>query len=114
MTDTTVTLRIIAEGEGFPQNVIGRIGDPFVRSRRGEPEAPQRPGYEGMGLGLFIAKTLLERSGAELTFANATDPFLPVEDRPERCGAVVEAIWDLGSLAVPAAGALGENRRIEG
>lgn len=113
-TDRTVTIRIIDDGEGFPQNVIGRIGDPFVRARRVDPDSSRRPGYEGMGLGLFIAKTLLERSGAELTFANATDPFLPVEDRPERCGAVVEAIWDLGSLAVPAAGALGENRRIEG
>jgi two-component system sensor histidine kinase RegB len=113
-TDRTVTIRIIDDGEGFPQNVIGRIGDPFVRARRADPESARRPGYEGMGLGLFIAKTLLERSGAELTFANATDPFLPVEDRPERCGAVVEAIWDLASLAVPAGGALGENQRIEG
>ena len=46
-----------------------------------------------MGLGLFIAKTLLERSGAELTFANAADPFLTPEERPERCGAVVQAVW---------------------
>jgi two-component system, sensor histidine kinase RegB len=41
------------------------------------------PGYEGMGLGLFIAKTLLERSGAELSFANASDPF---PARPARTG----------------------------
>ncbi|WP_103257594.1 sensor histidine kinase RegB [Tabrizicola aquatica] len=113
-TDTTVTIRIIDDGEGFPQNVIGRIGDPFVRARRIEPEVSRRPGYEGMGLGLFIAKTLLERSGAELTFANATDPFLPIDERPERCGAVVEAVWPLSTLAAPPAGALGENQRIEG
>jgi two-component system sensor histidine kinase RegB len=67
-----------------------------------------------MGLGLFIAKTLLERSGADLTFANATDPFLAPEDRPERCGAVVEAVWNLADLLAPEGGALGENRRIEG
>jgi two-component system sensor histidine kinase RegB len=66
-----------------------------------------------MGLGLFIAKTLLERSGAELTFANATDPFLAPEDRPERCGAVVEAVWNLADLVAPEGAALGENRRIE-
>jgi two-component system sensor histidine kinase RegB len=113
-TDRTVTIRIIDDGEGFPPHVIGRIGDPFVRFRRDDPEVSQRPGYEGMGLGLFIAKTLLERSGADLTFANATDPFLPVEDRPERCGAVVEAVWALADLAAPAGAALGENRRIEG
>ena len=112
-TDRTVTVRIIDDGEGFPPHVIGRIGDPFVRFRRDPPETTRRPGYEGMGLGLFIAKTLLERSGADLTFANATDPFLPVEDRPERCGAVVEAVWSLADLAAPADLAVGENRRIE-
>lgn len=112
-TDRTVTVRIIDDGEGFPPHVIGRIGDPFVRFRRTEPETTRRPGYEGMGLGLFIAKTLLERSGAELTFANATDPFLAPEDRPERCGAVVEAVWDMSDLVVPQGVALGENRPIE-
>jgi two-component system sensor histidine kinase RegB len=113
-TDRTVTVRIIDDGDGFPPHVIGRIGDPFVRFRRDDPEVTQRPGYEGMGLGLFIAKTLLERSGAGLTFANAADPFLPPEDRPERGGAVVEAVWSMADLAVPASQALGENRRIEG
>lgn len=113
-TGRSVTVRIIDDGDGFAPNVIGRIGDPFVRSRRAEAQTGDRPGYEGMGLGLFIAKTLLERSGAELTFANATDPFLSPEDRPERCGAVVEAIWSMTDLAVPAGAALGENRRFEG
>jgi two-component system sensor histidine kinase RegB len=112
-TDRTVTVRIIDDGEGFPPNVIGRIGDPFVRFRRPDPDTSRRPGYDGMGLGLFIAKTLLERSGAELTFANATDPFLAAEDRPERCGAVVEAVWAIEDLVVPQGAALGENRRIE-
>jgi two-component system sensor histidine kinase RegB len=109
-TAERLTVRIVDDGTGFPQNVIGRIGDPFVRARRTDPEAERRPGYEGMGLGLFIAKTLLERSGAELTFSNATDPFLPPEDRPDRSGAVVEAVWDLADLAVEPSGALGENQ----
>ena len=112
-TDRTLTVRIVDDGEGFPPNSIGRIGDPFVRFRRLEPQSSTRPGYEGMGLGLFIAKTLLERSGADLTFANATDPFLAPEDRPERCGAVVEAVWNLADLLAPDSGGLGENRRIE-
>jgi len=72
-----------------------------------------RPGYEGMGLGLFIAKTLLERSGAKLSFANATDPFLAPEDRPDRSGAVVEAVWDAADLVAPATpGGLGKNVRL--
>ncbi len=112
-TDRTVTVRIVDDGDGFPPNAIGRIGDPFLRFRKPEPPLVQRPGYEGMGLGLFIAKTLLERSGAELTFANATDPFLAPEDRPERCGAVVEAVWSLADLAAPEGTALGKNRRNE-
>ena len=71
-----ITIRIQDDGEGFPTHLIGRIGDPFMRSgRRSERERTKRPGYEGMGLGLFIAKTLLERSGAELSFANGSDPF---------------------------------------
>jgi len=112
-TARRIIVRITDDGEGFPPSIIGRIGDPFVRARRSEHDPGRRPGYEGMGLGLFIAKTLLERSGAELSFANATDPFLVPDDLPERSGAVVEAIWDLDRLAAPAGG-LGENARIEG
>jgi two-component system sensor histidine kinase RegB len=112
-TDRTISIRIIDDGDGFPPNVIGRIGDPFVRARRTDPQATKRPEYEGMGLGLFIAKTLLERSGAELTFANATDPFLTPEERPERCGAVVEAVWSMADVVAPANMAVGGNRRID-
>ena len=113
-TSRRIIIRITDDGEGFPPSLIGRIGDPFVRARRPEPEVEKRPGYEGMGLGLFIAKTLLERSGAELSFANGTDPFLAPEDRPERCGAVVEAVWNTADLVPPpASGGLGENIRFE-
>ncbi len=66
-----------------------------------------------MGLGLFIAKTLLERSGAELTFANATDPFLTAEEHPTRSGAIVEVIWPRGAIEAARADALGRNRQIE-
>jgi two-component system, sensor histidine kinase RegB len=113
-TARRISIRITDDGDGFPPSVIGRIGDPFVRARRSEPEVEKRPGYEGMGLGLFIAKTLLERSGAELSFANATDPFLAAKDRSERSGAVVQAVWDAADLAPPPTpGGLGQNTRIE-
>ncbi len=114
-TARRIIVRITDDGTGFPPSVIGRIGDPFVRARRAEAETEKRPGYEGMGLGLFIAKTLLERSGADLSFANATDPYLAPEDRPDRCGAVVEAVWEAADLvSPPSAGGLGENTRIAG
>lgn len=112
-TEDRIVLRIIDDGEGFPPQVIGRIGDPFVRSRRDVQDLSRRPGYEGMGLGLFIAKTLLERTGAELSFANAADPFLAPDERPDRCGAIVEVIWPAVALLAPV-GALGENRVIAG
>lgn len=112
-TERQITVRIVDDGEGYPPQVIGRIGDPFVRSRRSAQDLEKRPEYEGMGLGLFIAKTLLERTGAELAFANASDPFLTPEERPERCGAIVELVWSADDLSAPPKGSLGDNRRIE-
>ncbi|MEO9823625.1 MAG: ActS/PrrB/RegB family redox-sensitive histidine kinase [Paracoccaceae bacterium] len=104
-----LTLRIIDDGPGFSQNVINRIGDPFVKRRRRDG----RKGYEGMGLGLFIAKTLLERSGAEMTFANGSEAG---GSTGERTGAVVEARWrrEIFAGADDAErAALGDNRPID-
>ena len=112
-TDRSVTIRIVDDGEGYPPQVIGRIGDPFVRSRRSAQDLDKRPEYEGMGLGLFIAKTLLERTGAELSFANASDPFLTPEERPERCGAIVELVWPATAIVAPPSAQLGDNLRFE-
>ncbi len=92
-SEKTIVICIADDGPGYPPDLIGRIGDPFVRKRKSDAVKGQRPGYEGMGLGLFIAKTLLQRSGAEITFANGTDPFLNLEEVPLRCGAIVEVIW---------------------
>ncbi|MDA7427642.1 ActS/PrrB/RegB family redox-sensitive histidine kinase [Primorskyibacter aestuariivivens] len=115
-TDDLISIRIVDDGSGYPPQLIGRIGDPFVRKRRSERDLKKRPGYEGMGLGLFIAKTLLERSGAELSFANGSDPYQPREMQHEKCGAVVEVVWPLSKVAsrtgrdsVP----LGDNQPIE-
>jgi len=81
--DKTITIRILDDGAGFPPQMLGRLGDPFMGSRRPRQRDDTRPEYEGMGLGLFIAKTLLERSGASLRFANDI----------ENIGAVVEVRW---------------------
>jgi two-component system, sensor histidine kinase RegB len=90
-TDTQISIRIFDDGKGFPPHLLGRIGDPLMRRRRSHGSAPQRPEYEGMGLGLFIAKTLLERSGAELHFANGSDSASRADQR--KLGAVVELVW---------------------
>lgn len=65
----TLEVQVLDDGPGFPPAQISRLGDPFL-PRRDRPETPARPEYEGMGLGLFIAKSLLERTGAELEFVN--------------------------------------------
>jgi two-component system sensor histidine kinase RegB len=104
------------DGPGYPLDLIGRIGDPFVRHR--SPAPAERPGYEGMGLGLFIAKTLLERSGARLDFENGVPP-VPGEPaefaRPS--GAVVTVVWPR-ALVAPEDGSgrapLGENAPVQG
>lgn len=112
-TPDRILVRIVDDGEGFPPHQLGRIGDPFLRTRRSEEERGRRPGYEGMGLGLFIAKTLLERTGAQLSFANGADPFLTEDERPARSGAIVEVIWPRDSIEAEG-GPLGENVSITG
>lgn len=97
-TDAEIAVRIADDGPGFPPQILGRIGDPFVRGRESSGDDPLRPEYGGMGLGLFIAKTLLERSGARLEFGNGSDPFLTRSERPERGGAVVETVWPRAAL----------------
>ncbi len=109
----TITVRISDDGQGFPQSVIGRIGDPYVRRRRLSEDKHRRPGYEGMGLGLFIAKTLLERSGATLTFANSRRHGHAGWSGQATGGAVVTVTWprdDLPTIDPATNGALGENQ----
>ncbi|WP_293441935.1 sensor histidine kinase RegB [Planktotalea sp.] len=90
-TDDHITIRIVDDGTGFPPHLIGRIGDPFMGRRKSEKERKARPEYEGMGLGLFIAKTLLERSGAELRFSNGSS--LLVREQKLKRGAIIDVIW---------------------
>jgi len=94
--DETISVRIVDDGRGFPSHLIGRIGDPFVKNRRADRRA--RPEYEGMGLGLFIAKTLLERSGAELSFANGSNPDRPSKTSKQKRGAIVKVTWPRGRI----------------
>jgi two-component system sensor histidine kinase RegB len=77
----SVTIVIRDDGPGFAREMIERLGEPFLTSRRRDPEATGG----GLGLGLFIAKTLLERSGASVEFANSAKAEVP--------GAIVRVRW---------------------
>jgi two-component system sensor histidine kinase RegB len=78
---TDVTLTISDDGPGFSPDVLARIGEPYVTTR-GRDRAGGEGG--GLGLGFFIAKTLLERTGATLVFVNR---------QPPEQGAVVQVRW---------------------
>ena len=67
-TTSEVAFAIVDDGPGFPPEIVNRIGEPYMSTRQGA----ERGG--GLGLGLFIAKTLLERSGATLSFRNSNRP----------------------------------------
>ena len=113
-SDDTVEVRISDDGRGFPPSVLGRIGDPYVRRRRASEDGAKRPGYEGMGLGLFIAKTLLERSGARLSFANSRRHGHASWSGQATGGAVVNVVWQRPDLDVAPDtinAPLGENQR---
>ncbi len=113
-TRSQLKILIMDDGHGYPPHIIGRIGDPFMRRRRSDRR--QRPEYEGMGLGLFIAKTLLERSGAQLRFANGTDPYQKICPGTEHRGAIVEVTWPRSKVeadTVAGRGALGQNQPLK-
>lgn len=69
----TVSIEIRDDGSGFAPEVLLRVGEPYVTTRGGAKREAGEAG-SGLGLGLFIAKTLIERSGANLTFSNAAAP----------------------------------------
>ncbi len=77
-----VSVQVIDDGPGFAPEVINRIGEPYVTNRARRTGEEDTPG--GLGLGFFIAKTLLERTGALLSLENRIYP---------HTGAMVRVRW---------------------
>ncbi|WP_152047708.1 ActS/PrrB/RegB family redox-sensitive histidine kinase [Aureimonas psammosilenae] len=86
-SDKELHVTVNDDGPGFSQDALARVGDPYMTYRRQE-----RNGGGGLGLGLFIAKTLLERSGGHFSCANQDGP---------QTGATVAVSWPVGALAAP-------------
>jgi len=82
-TAQQVAITIADDGPGFSPEIMGRIGEPYVTTR-GVRSMSTETDPIGLGLGFFIAKTLLERSGASLELANRSAP---------ETGAVVRVRW---------------------
>ena len=86
-----VAVTITDDGPGFAPEIMDRIGEPYVSSQRWRRMNVDREAG-GLGLGFFIAKTLLERSGATLEFENRSSP---------QRGAVVRVRWGRGDFEQP-------------
>jgi two-component system, sensor histidine kinase RegB len=78
-----IELRIEDDGPGFSDDVLERLGEPYLSTRQE---------HGGLGLGVFIAQTLLARTGATLQFGNMGR------------GACVIVRWDRSRLEQTAAG----------
>jgi two-component system sensor histidine kinase RegB len=78
----SVELAVVDDGPGFSIAVLDRLGEPYISTRNAEGDH--------MGLGVFIASTLLARTGAKLEFSN----------RPEG-GASVRMRWPRARIAAP-------------
>ena len=78
----TVEIVISDDGPGIAPDMLKRIGEPYLSRRRSADDAQSE--RTGLGLGVFIARTLLERTGAKVSFTNRTFP-----DH----GAVVQIAW---------------------
>ena len=86
--EAQVSLRIKDNGPGFSASVLARLGDPYLSGRE-DPDSTLREERDGehMGLGVFIAVTLLGRTGAETDFGNHPDG-----------GALVSIVWSRAQL----------------
>ena len=78
----TIELVISDDGPGIPPDILNRIGEPYLSRRRNLDDGGGE--RRGLGLGVFIARTLLERTGAKVSFTNRTFP---------EHGAVVHINW---------------------
>src|SRR6266581_6673396 len=68
----TVEIVVSDDGPGIAPDMLNRIGEPYLSRRRSPDEATRE--RAGLGLGVFIARTLLERTGAKVSFSNRTFP----------------------------------------
>ena len=72
--DREVTIVIADDGPGIAPDILETLGEPYVTTRARTGAKSDAAEATGLGLGFFIAKTLLERSGAVVTMTNLVAP----------------------------------------
>jgi two-component system sensor histidine kinase RegB len=80
-----IVVTVSDDGPGFSPGLLGRVGEPYLSQREEERD-------EHLGLGIFIAQTLLERTGAEMSFENGREGALP--------GASIRIVWPRAAVAL--------------
>jgi two-component system sensor histidine kinase RegB len=91
--ENVLSIDVMDDGPGFAAEIFEQIGEPYVTSRpasraREDREVDPADGkQEGMGLGFFIAKTLIEQTGGSVTAQNRVGG-----------GAMVTASWPRGAI----------------
>ena len=91
---SNLSITISDDGKGYPSNLLGKIGEPFLIDTNFKKNLEHnRPYYEGMGLGLFISKTLLENLGAIVSFNNE-------KNKNTGKGAIVTIIFERKKIEV--------------
>ena len=79
-SDSNFTEIIIEDdGEGYPKDVLSKIGEPYIKSFKSTTKPKS-----GLGLGIFIGKTLLEKNYANILCRNSKT----------RSGAEVSIKWE--------------------
>ena len=66
-SDSQITeITIEDDGDGYPRDILYKIGEPYLKTSNSQEKSKT-----GLGLGLFIGKTLLEKNFASLNFRNS-------------------------------------------
>ena len=79
-----IEIKINDDGPGIPEDIIEKIGEPYIKSKSKELKS-----NSGLGLGSFLGKTLLERQGAKLTFRRSG----------ELGGALIFLAWSVNNFS---------------
>ena len=62
----STTVSVVDDGAGYPNDILSKIGEPYLKSTKSLDK-----NKTGLGLGLFIGKTLLEKNFANVNCRNS-------------------------------------------